>query len=126
VNLQGIEPDSYFRIVPLREGGRRRARLGAQDVVIGTDLGTDLGVTVGDKLNLRVASPGATLTVSGLVDPAASSSTSAPRSLRCRRRRRCLGLPGGVSAIDVTVHDIYAAEDTAQQIRASTGIDADS
>ena len=37
-----------------------------------------------------------------------------------------LGLPGGVSAIDVTVRDIYAAEDTAQLIRAATGVDADS
>ena len=43
--ITGIEPESYFRIVPLPEKDRRRPpRLGAHDIVIGTELGKDLGV----------------------------------------------------------------------------------
>jgi len=128
VNLQGIEPQSYFRIVPLPEKVTAGApRLGAQDVVIGTDLAADLGVTVGDKLNLRVASGlSATLTVSGLVDLGSKFVNQRTAFVALPTAQALLGLPGGVSAIDVTVHDIYAAEDIAQRIRAATGVEADS
>ena len=128
VNLQGIEPPSYFRIVPLAEKiVAGTTRLGAQDVVIGTDLGTDLGVTVGDKLNLRVASGrGATLTVSGVVDLGSKFVNQRTAFVALPTAQALLGLPGGVSAIDVTVRDIYAAEDVAQAIRAGTGVEADS
>ena len=37
-----------------------------------------------------------------------------------------LGLTGGVTTIDVTVRDVYAAEDIAQMITAATGVEADS
>jgi len=37
-----------------------------------------------------------------------------------------LGLIGGVSSIDVTVRDFYAAEEVAQRINALTGVEADS
>ena len=128
VNLQGIEPPSYFRIVPLAEKiVAGTTRLGAQDVLIGTDLGTDLGVTVGDKLNLRVASGrGATLTVSGVVDLGSKFVNQRTAFVALPTAQALLGLPGGVSAIDVTVRDIYAAEDVAQAIRAGTGVEADS
>jgi lipoprotein-releasing system permease protein len=128
VNMQGIEPESYFRIVPLPEKVVAGSpRLGAQDVVIGIDLGTDLGVAVGDKLNLRVASGlSATLTVSGLVDLGSKFVNQRTAFVALPTAQALLGLPGGVSAIDVTVHDIYAAEEVAQRIRGATGADADS
>ena len=128
VNLQGIEPESYFRIVPLPEKVLAGApRLGAQDVVIGAELAADLGVSVGDKLNLRVASGlAATLTVSGLVDLGSKFVNQRTAFVALHTAQALLGLPGGVSAIDVTVHDIYAAEDIAQTIAAATGVEADS
>jgi lipoprotein-releasing system permease protein len=128
INLQGIEPQSYFRIVPLEEKLAAGAtRLGAQDIVIGTDLASDLGVEVGDKLNVRVASGlGATLTVSGTVDMGSKFVNQRTAFVALHTAQALLGLPGGVSAIDVTVHDIYAAEEVAQLIGASTGVQADS
>ena len=128
VNLQGIEPESYFRIVPLPEKTvAGAARLGALDVLIGTDLASDLGVTVGDKISLRVASGlGATLTVTGLLDLGSKFVNQRSAFVALTTAQALLGLPGGASAIDVSVHDIYAAEDIAQLIRASTGVDADS
>ena len=128
VNLQGIEPESYFRIVPLPEKTvAGAARLGALDVLIGTDLASELGVTVGDKISLRVASGlGATLTVTGLLDLGSKFVNQRSAFVALTTAQALLGLPGGASAIDVSVHDIYAAEDIAQLIRASTGVDADS
>jgi lipoprotein-releasing system permease protein len=43
-----------------------------------------------------------------------------------RTAQSLLGLPGGVSALQVTVDDVYAAETVAQAITAATGIEADS
>ena len=128
INLQGIEPPSYFRIVPLEEKlVAGSTRLGAQDIVIGTDLAADLGVEVGDKLNVRVASGlGTTLTVSGRVDLGSKFVNQRTAYVALHTAQALLGLAGGVSAIDVTVHDIYAAEDVAQLIGASTGVQADS
>jgi len=128
INLQGIEPQSYFRIVPLPEKVVAGApRLGAQDIVIGAELAADLGVAVGDKLNVRVASgQGATLTVSGLVDLGSKFVNQRTAFVALHTAQALLGLAGGVSAIDVTVHDIYGAEETAQQIGAATGVAADS
>jgi lipoprotein-releasing system permease protein len=37
-----------------------------------------------------------------------------------------LGLPGGVTSLEVTLHDVYAAEDVAQRITAISGVQADS
>ncbi|MGS0754316.1 ABC transporter permease, partial [Roseateles sp. GG27B] len=37
-----------------------------------------------------------------------------------------LGLPGGVTSLDVTLQDVYDAEVMAQRIQASTGVQADS
>jgi lipoprotein-releasing system permease protein len=128
INLQGIEPPSYFRIVPLEQKlVAGSTRLGAQDIVIGTDLAADLGVEVGDKLNVRVASGlGTTLTVSGRVDLGSKFVNQRTAYVALHTAQALLGLPGGVSAIDVTVHDIYAAEDLAQLIGAATGVVADS
>jgi lipoprotein-releasing system permease protein len=128
INLQGIEPPSYFRIVPLEQKlVAGSTRLGAQDIVIGTDLAADLGVEVGDKLNVRVASGlGTTLTVSGRVDLGSKFVNQRTAYVALHTAQALLGLPGGVSAIDVTVHDIYAAEDLAQLIGAASGVVADS
>ncbi len=43
-----------------------------------------------------------------------------------RQAQSLLGLPGGVTGLDVTVHDVYAAERIAQRITAATGVQADS
>ena len=37
-----------------------------------------------------------------------------------------LGYPGGVTSIDITVHDVYAAEEVAQRIQSHTQLQADS
>src|SRR5512147_200218 len=128
VTLMGVDADRYFRIVPLPDKIVAGApRLNAEDIVIGTQLATDLGVTVGDKLRVVPSSGnGATLTVTGLVDLGSKGANQRNAYVALHTAQALLGLIGGVSSIDLTVRDIYAAEDVAQAIGASTGIQAES
>ena len=129
ITLSGVEPDAYFKIVRVPDyivAGE--ARLTSEDVVIGIELAKDLGATVGDKLNItggfrrqpraddiRHASTSAT-----------RASTSAMHIVALRTAQTLLGLIGGVTTIDMTVDDIYAAEDIAQAIQAANAVEADS
>jgi lipoprotein-releasing system permease protein len=128
VTVQGVEPERYFRIVNLPEKTvAGAARLGAEDVLIGTDLATELGVRVGDKLRIAVASgKGATLTIAGTVDLGNKGANLRSTYVALHTAQALLDLTGGVSSIDLTVRDIYAAETVAQRISALTGVEADS
>ena len=128
ISAVGIEPDRYFRIVAIPEKiVRGSARLTASDILIGIDLATDLGVTVGDKLRLSSASRGAnTLTISGLFDLGNKGANQRTTFVALHTAQSLLGLEGGVSSIDVTVRDVYAAERIARAIHDATGVEADS
>lgn len=128
VTVQGVDAERYFRIVPLPEKiVAGQPRLGTGDLVIGADLASELGVRVGDKLRMSVASgQGATLTVTGLVDLGNKGANLRMTYVALHTAQALLGLVGGVSSVDLTVHDIYAAEQIAQRIQALTGVEADS
>jgi lipoprotein-releasing system permease protein len=128
VSVQGVDAERYFRIVKLPEKlVAGSARLGAEDILVGTDLATELGVRVGDKLRIAVASgQGATLTISGIVDLGSKGANLRATYVALHTAQALLGLIGGVSSIDLTVRDIYAAEEVAQRISALTGVQADS
>ena len=128
ISLVGIEPELYFRIVTLPEkiiAGT--TRLTASDILIGTELASDLGVGVGDKLRVSSAqSSGNTLTISGIFDLGNKAANQRTTYVALHTAQSLLGLAGGVSSIDVTVREVYGAEDTAQRIMAATGVEADS
>jgi lipoprotein-releasing system permease protein len=128
ISAVGIEPDRYFRIVAIPEKiVRGSARLTASDILIGIDLATDLGVTVGDKLRLSSARGGAnTLTITGLFDLGNKGANQRTTFVALHTAQSLLGLEGGVSSIDVTVRDVYAAERIARAIHDATGVEADS
>lgn len=128
ISLVGIEPELYFRIVTLPEkiiAGT--TRLTTSDILIGTELASDLGVGVGDKLRVSSAqSSGNTLTISGIFDLGNKAANQRTTYVALHTAQSLLGLAGGVSSIDVTVREVYGAEDTAQRIMAATGVEADS
>ena len=128
ISAVGVEPARYFRIVAIPDKiVKGSSRLGASDILIGIDLATDLGVTIGDKIRLTSASGGAnTLTVSGLFDLGNKGANQRTTFVALHTAQSLLGLEGGVSHIDVTVKDVYAAERIARAIRLETGVDADS
>jgi lipoprotein-releasing system permease protein len=128
VTVMGVDADRYFRIVPLPEKIVAGVpRLNAEDIIVGTELATELGVSVGDKLRIVPnVGEGATLTISGIMDLGNKGANQRNTYVALHTAQGLLGLIGGVSSIDVTVPDIYAAEDVAQAIAAATGVQADS
>lgn len=128
ISLAGVEPSSYFRIVRLEDYiSAGEARLTSEDIVIGIELARDLGVVVGDKLNVQVASgTNRVLTISGLVDLGNKGANERNTYVALRTAQSLLGVIGGVTTIDLTVTDIYAAEILAKQIQASNFVRADS
>jgi lipoprotein-releasing system permease protein len=128
ITLYGVDPDLYYRIVALPDKiVRGSARLTSTDIVIGTELASDLGVGVGDKLRVTSANgASAVLNVSGIVDLGNKGANQRNTFVALHTAQSLLGLIGGVSSIDVTVRDVYAAEDVARDITAATGVQADS
>ena len=128
VSVNGIEPAEYLRIVPLAEKIESgTARLSSTDVLIGTELAHHLGLAVGDKLRLSVAAGGeTTLSVTGIFDLGSRGANERSVYVRLRTAQDLLALSGGASTIDVTVRDVWAAEEVAQAISRRVGLQADS
>jgi lipoprotein-releasing system permease protein len=128
ITLYGVDPDLYFRIVALPDKVvRGSARLTSTDIVIGTELASDLGVGVGDKLRVTAANQASNvLNVSGIVDLGNKGANQRSTFVALHAAQSLLGLVGGVSSIDITVRDVYAAEAVARDITAATGVEADS
>jgi len=128
VTASGIEPELYYRIVDLNDKiVRGSARLTGTDILIGTELASDLGVDVGDKLRLTSANGAiVTLTIAGIFDLGSKGANQRNTFMALHTAQSLLGLPGGVTSLEVTVRDIYGAEVIAQRITAATGVEADS
>jgi len=128
VSITGIEPEEFGRIVPLPEKVvLGDYRLASTDVLIGTELAKDVGVTLGDKLNFATPQGARlTLTITGIFDLGSRGANERNVYVPLRTAQDLLNLPGGASAIDVTVDDIWQAEVVAQAIEARVGLQADS
>ena len=128
VSVNGIEPEEYTRIVPLNEKVVVGTwRLASTDALIGTELADDLGISVGDKLRLATPAGAAlTLDVTGIFDLGSRGVNERNVYVLLRTAQDLLDLPGGATALNVTVDNLWAAEDVAQRIAAGTGQKADS
>lgn len=132
ITVAGIDPVFYYRVVTLPSKiVVGTAELTGSDILIGTELASDLGVKVGDKLRLTTlastnAGSDTTLTITGIFDLGNKSANERNTFVALRTAQSLLALPGGVTSLDVTVRDVYAAELIAQRITAATGIEADS
>ena len=131
ITLTGIEPEVYFRIVNLPDKiVHGNARLSGTDILIGTELAIDLGVGVGDKLRITTGAgaeiASSVLTISGVFDLGNKGANLRSMFVALRTAQSLLRLPGGVSSLQVTVRDVYAAETVAQKITSATGVESDS
>jgi lipoprotein-releasing system permease protein len=128
ISLTGVDPDVYFKIVRIPDymvvG---RPRLLSDDILIGTELAKELGVTVGEKINVSSAvGVSRVVTIAGIFDLGNKGANQRSTFVSLRTAQALLNLVGGVTTIDLTVIDIYAAESIAQLVQATTGIEADS
>ena len=128
ITITGVEPEVYFRIVKLPDYiVLGRPELGSEDIIIGTELAKELSVTLGDKLNIRAGSGDTrALTIRAIFDLGNKGANLGLTYMSLRTAQTLAGLVGGVTAINVTITDAYAAEDVAKAVQASTGVQADS
>lgn len=128
IGILGIEPDDYFRIVRLPDyiiAGEPSP--GTDDILVGIDLANDLGATVGDKLNVTTGTGGSRiLTIRGIFDLGNRGANERNTYVQLRTAQSLLNLIGGVTEIDLTVADVYAAETVAQDIGAVLPVKAES
>jgi lipoprotein-releasing system permease protein len=128
VSMRGIEPDSYLRLIALKEriiAGK--AELGSTDIVIGSKLAADLGVSTGDKLTIQAASGvSSVLFVSGIFDFGNQGQNTGSVYVALRTAQSLLGLPGSVTSLQLKVAAPFDAEALAQQIEAQPGIKVES
>ena len=127
VGLRGIEPESYLRLIALEEKiTAGSAALGSGDVLIGRQLAEDLGVQLGDKLTLRSATgTSIVLFVSGIFD-FGNQGQNTSVYVALRTAQSLVGLPGGVSSLQIRVAVPFEAETQARQIETQPGIKVES
>ena len=128
ITLNGVEPETYFQVVHLPdyivEG---QPRLLSDDILVGIELAKDLGANLGDKLNITSSNAGSRiLTIVGILDFGNKGANSRSTFVSLRTAQSLLGMIGGVATLDLSVKDIYAAEDLAQHIQSSNDVIADS
>jgi lipoprotein-releasing system permease protein len=128
ISLTGMEPDLYYKIVTLpAKIVRGTAALTGTDLLIGTELASDLAIGVGDKLSVTGTSGATTLlTVAGIFDFGNKGANQRSAFMALRTAQSLTGLPGGVTALDVTVRDLWASEVIARRIAAAASVQADS
>ena len=128
VALVGIDVARYQRIIPIADDiVAGTFRVGAGDAVIGKLLAEDLGLRVGDKLRLDAGRDAVTVVnVAGIFELGVRELDSRYVYLDLKQAQTLLGLPGGVTVIDVTVRDIFTADGVAARIGRLTGLKSES
>ncbi len=128
VALMGVQPDAYRRVVKMDSYMTRgRFDVTGTGALIGVDLASDLGVTVGDKLRVTSADGRSeTLDITGLFDMGNRDLNRRWVFVTLKLAQTLLDLPGGVSNLDLTVTDLFSANQVADTLRAQTGLTVDS
>jgi lipoprotein-releasing system permease protein len=128
VALVGIDVERYQKIIPLKNyliSGQ--LRVGADNVLIGSQLADDLGVQVGSKLRLDTGQQNSTVVnVAGIFELGVRELDARYVYLDLKQAQSLLNLPGGVTVIDLTVRDIFKADEIAAQVGRLTSLKADS
>lgn len=128
ISVIGIDPEAYFRIVRVPDyivSGQPRVL--TDDILIGIELAKDLGVVLGDKIIVSAATGASrVLTVTGIFDLGNKGANQRTTYVALRTAQALSKLVGGVTTVDLTVTDVYAAEEIAQAVQAATGVEADS
>ncbi|KAA0915990.1 ABC transporter permease [Psychrobacter sp. ANT_WB68] len=140
VILVGTDLERYQKIIPLSEyliSGE--LRVGADNVLIGIELAKNLGVEVGSKLRLdtgqddgdsspsnNLSSNSAVVNIAGIFELGVRELDARYVYLDLKQAQSLLGLPGGITVIDLTVEDIFEAEEIAAQVGRLTSLQAES
>ena len=118
ISLMGVDLERYDRIVGL--GAKvvsGTARLAPSEAIVGRDLAADLGVRVGDRFTVQTAAATDTVRVTALVDLGVRELNQRTVFVPLRAAQSLLELPGGATTIDLSLHDVWAAQALADTLR---------
>jgi lipoprotein-releasing system permease protein len=128
VTLMGIQPEDYKRVIRM-DGYMLQGTFDPTGTrgVIGLDLAKDLGISLGDKLRVTTANGASqTVDVMGIFDMGNRDLNRRWVFVGLKLAQSLLDLPGGVSNIDLTINDLFAANQIAASLQAQTGQTVDS
>ncbi|MEN1926421.1 ABC transporter permease [Luteimonas qiangzhengi] len=128
VALVGVDLDRYLQVIPLHESMvEGRLDVGSGNAVIGSKLAEDLGLRVGGKLRLQAGDGGdVVVNVAGIFELGVRELDARYVYVDLKQAQSLLGLPGGVTVIDMTVEDLFAADRMAGRVDGLTGLQAES
>ncbi|MFN3570747.1 MAG: ABC transporter permease, partial [Polaromonas sp.] len=118
IALMGVDLDRYDRVVGLR--GKvisGSARLAPGEAIVGKELAADLGVRAGDRLTVQTGLVSDSVRVTALVDLGVKDLNRRTVIVPLRAAQNLLGLPGGATSLDLTVKDVWSAQDLAGELR---------
>ena len=117
IALLGVELDRYDRIVNLRtKVVAGVARLGPGEAVIGIELARDLGLQVGDRFSIQTGAVTDSARVTALVDLGVRELNRRTVVVPLRAAQSLVGLPGGVTNLDLALRDVWTAEQLAARL----------
>ncbi len=119
IALMGVELERYDRMIGLRSKVvSGTARLEPGEAIVGRELAQDLGVRVGDRLTVQTSTSSESLRVTALVDLGVRDLNRRTVIVPLRAAQNLLALPGGATGLDLTLHDVWAAQSLADALRA--------
>jgi lipoprotein-releasing system permease protein len=111
VTVAGVEIERYARVVGLdSKVVAGSLRLGPGEAIAGLTLASDLGVRVGDRITLVTGARSEVLRLTGLVDLGVRELNRRTLLVPLRTGQTLFDLPGGATQLDVTLHDVWAAQ----------------
>ncbi len=118
IALMGVDLDRYDRVVGLRSKViSGSARLAPGEAIVGRELAADLGVRAGDRLTVQTGLVSDSVRVTALVDLGIKDLNRRTVIVPLRAAQNLLGLPGGATSLDLTVKDVWSAQELAGELR---------
>ncbi|HQS00495.1 MULTISPECIES: FtsX-like permease family protein [unclassified Polaromonas] len=118
IALLGVDLDRYDRVVGLRSKViSGTARLAPGEAIVGRELAADLGVRAGDRLTVQTGLVSDSVRVTALVDLGVKDLNRRTVIVPLRAAQNLLGLPGGATSLDLTVKDVWSAQELASDLR---------
>jgi lipoprotein-releasing system permease protein len=128
IALIGVEIERYDRIAALTEKiVAGTTRLGPGDAFIGRELAEDLGVQLGDRFTVALGRDTVdSMRAVAIYDAGIRDVNRRNVYVPLRTAQSLLGIPGGVTNLDITVSDVFAADRAAQRLAAQLPFEIES
>jgi lipoprotein-releasing system permease protein len=128
IALIGIELERHDRIASLTAKiVAGTPRLGPGEAFIGRELADDLGVRLGDRFTVALGRDTMdSVRAVAIYDAGVRDVNRRNVYVPLRSAQSLLGIPGGVTNVDLTVADVFAADQTARRLAAQLPYDIES